>query len=341
MSRVLNDRPKVSPETRGQGPCRHPDPRVPPEPARPGAVPRSLPDPRRRRSLLHTTPSAVERLRGVAAALRDSHYDLVLFNVESPVHRDEHFAALTRPRPGRRAPRDVAARPRPTTSSGCGPPACRSCWSTPRGARRPVGRHRRRRGRPDRHPPPRRRSGTERHRLHRRRRPTTRFGFTSSAQRELGYGEVARATPGIAGAAELRAPRAARAARRPGGSPSSCWPNGSRRPRSSPPPTSRPSACSRPRVPPGSGVPGGPLGRRLRRHRGLRLRRPHDRAPAAVRERAARRPAAARRARRRHGTGARQPTSSCESCPLERRRSQPARPTAAASDDATGRCSHG
>ena len=42
-----------------------------------------------------THASAVERLRGVVAALRDSRYDLVLFNVESPVHRDEHFAALT------------------------------------------------------------------------------------------------------------------------------------------------------------------------------------------------------------------------------------------------------
>jgi DNA-binding LacI/PurR family transcriptional regulator len=43
-----------------------------------------------------THASAVERLRGVAAALHGSRYDLVLFNVESPVHRDEHFATLTR-----------------------------------------------------------------------------------------------------------------------------------------------------------------------------------------------------------------------------------------------------
>jgi DNA-binding LacI/PurR family transcriptional regulator len=43
-----------------------------------------------------THASAVERLRGVVAALDGSRYDLVLFNVESPVHRDEHFAALTR-----------------------------------------------------------------------------------------------------------------------------------------------------------------------------------------------------------------------------------------------------
>jgi len=43
-----------------------------------------------------THASAVERLRGVVAALHGSPYDLVLFNVESPLQRDEHFASLTR-----------------------------------------------------------------------------------------------------------------------------------------------------------------------------------------------------------------------------------------------------
>jgi DNA-binding LacI/PurR family transcriptional regulator len=43
-----------------------------------------------------THASAVERLRGVVDALHGSRYDVVLFNVESPVHRDEHFASLTR-----------------------------------------------------------------------------------------------------------------------------------------------------------------------------------------------------------------------------------------------------
>lgn len=43
-----------------------------------------------------THASAVERLRGVVDALDRSRYDLVLFNVESPIHRDEHFATLTR-----------------------------------------------------------------------------------------------------------------------------------------------------------------------------------------------------------------------------------------------------
>ncbi|NLD75991.1 MAG: LacI family transcriptional regulator, partial [Acidimicrobiales bacterium] len=43
-----------------------------------------------------TQASAVERMRGVAAALDDSRYDLMLFNVETPVHRDEFLATLTR-----------------------------------------------------------------------------------------------------------------------------------------------------------------------------------------------------------------------------------------------------
>src|SRR5688572_27239581 len=42
-----------------------------------------------------THASAVERLRGVVAALDESRYDIVLFNVESPVHRDEHLASIT------------------------------------------------------------------------------------------------------------------------------------------------------------------------------------------------------------------------------------------------------
>lgn len=42
-----------------------------------------------------THASAVERLRGVVAALDESRYDVVLFNVESPVHRDQHLASIT------------------------------------------------------------------------------------------------------------------------------------------------------------------------------------------------------------------------------------------------------
>jgi DNA-binding LacI/PurR family transcriptional regulator len=43
-----------------------------------------------------THPSAVERLRGVAAALDGSVYDLVVFNVASPGHPEEPFAAMAR-----------------------------------------------------------------------------------------------------------------------------------------------------------------------------------------------------------------------------------------------------
>jgi len=42
-----------------------------------------------------THASAVERLRGVVAELDESRYDIVLFNVESPVHRDQHLASIT------------------------------------------------------------------------------------------------------------------------------------------------------------------------------------------------------------------------------------------------------
>jgi DNA-binding LacI/PurR family transcriptional regulator len=42
-----------------------------------------------------THASAVERLRGVVSELAGSRYDLVLFNVETAVHRQEHFSALT------------------------------------------------------------------------------------------------------------------------------------------------------------------------------------------------------------------------------------------------------
>ncbi len=45
-----------------------------------------------------TQASAVERLRGVVSAMDRSRYDLVLFDVESPEHRDEHVATLNRQR---------------------------------------------------------------------------------------------------------------------------------------------------------------------------------------------------------------------------------------------------
>src|SRR5262245_15992309 len=41
-----------------------------------------------------TYPSFVLRLRGVATALADSSYEMVIYNVESDVRRDGHLAAL-------------------------------------------------------------------------------------------------------------------------------------------------------------------------------------------------------------------------------------------------------
>ncbi len=95
VSRVLNDRPKVSPATRARVLAS-----IDVLDYRPNPLARGL-SLGRCQTLgvvvpFFTHASAIERLRGVVEALRDSRYDLVLFNVESPVHRDEHFAALTR-----------------------------------------------------------------------------------------------------------------------------------------------------------------------------------------------------------------------------------------------------
>ncbi|HZA79324.1 MAG TPA: LacI family DNA-binding transcriptional regulator [Acidimicrobiales bacterium] len=95
VSRVLNDSPRVSERTRARVLAA-----IELLDYRPNPLARGLS--RGRCQTLgvvvpfFTHASAVERLRGVAAALDGSRYDLVLFNVESPVHRDEHFATLTR-----------------------------------------------------------------------------------------------------------------------------------------------------------------------------------------------------------------------------------------------------
>jgi DNA-binding LacI/PurR family transcriptional regulator len=95
VSRVLNDSPRVSERTRRR--VLH---AIEILDYRPNPLARGLS--RGRCQTLgvvvpfFTHASAVERLRGVVAALDGSLYDLVLFNVESPVHRDEHFATLTR-----------------------------------------------------------------------------------------------------------------------------------------------------------------------------------------------------------------------------------------------------
>lgn len=95
VSRVLNDSPRVSETTRARVLAA-----IEALDYRPNPLARGLS--RGRSQTLgvvvpfFTHASAVERLRGVVAALDGSRYDLVLFNVESPRHRDEHFATLTR-----------------------------------------------------------------------------------------------------------------------------------------------------------------------------------------------------------------------------------------------------
>ena len=135
-----------------------------------------------------THASAVERLRGVVAALDESRYDLVLFNVESPVHRDEHLGSLTGrdradgllvmslPAPARDLDRLTAA----------GVPVV---LVDARGSRRAGGGHRRRGGRPAWPPSTSSTSGTDRSRFIGD-DPENAFGFTSSAQREQGYAAV-------------------------------------------------------------------------------------------------------------------------------------------------------
>ena len=95
VSRVLNNSPKVSDATRARVVAA-----IEILDYRPNPLARGLSRGRSHTLGLlvpfFTHASAVERLRGVVAALHESEYDLVLFDVESPPHRDEHFAALTR-----------------------------------------------------------------------------------------------------------------------------------------------------------------------------------------------------------------------------------------------------
>lgn len=95
VSRVLNDSPQVRPRTRARVEASIELLGYRPHPAARALV-------RGRCQTLgvvvpfFTHASAIERLRGVVAALDESRYDLVLFNVESSAHRAEHLAALTR-----------------------------------------------------------------------------------------------------------------------------------------------------------------------------------------------------------------------------------------------------
>lgn len=95
VSRVLNDSPRVSEATRQRVLAA-----IEVLDYRPNPLARGL-----SRGRAHTfgvvvpffpQPSAVERLRGVVEALRGSRYDLVLFNVETTIERDQHFASLLR-----------------------------------------------------------------------------------------------------------------------------------------------------------------------------------------------------------------------------------------------------
>jgi DNA-binding LacI/PurR family transcriptional regulator len=95
VSRVLNDSPQVSASTRARVLAA-----IEVLDYRPNPMARGLS--RGRCQTIgavvpfFTHASAIERLRGVVSALNGSQYDLVLFNVESPVHRDEHFDAFRR-----------------------------------------------------------------------------------------------------------------------------------------------------------------------------------------------------------------------------------------------------
>ncbi len=94
VSRVLNGSPKVSESTRARVLSA-----IELLDYRPNPLARGLP--RGRCQTLgvvipfFTHASAVERLRGVVSALDESRYDLILFNVESPFHRDQHLASIT------------------------------------------------------------------------------------------------------------------------------------------------------------------------------------------------------------------------------------------------------
>lgn len=95
VSRVLNDSPQVRESTRAKVLATIEEMGYRPNPMAQG-LKRG-----RCRTLGAVVPfltqaSAVERLRGVTAALPGSQYDLVLFNVETPQHRDEFLATLTR-----------------------------------------------------------------------------------------------------------------------------------------------------------------------------------------------------------------------------------------------------
>lgn len=93
VSRVLNHSPNISPKTRAKVLAAISELNY-----RPNHMARGLSSGRTHTVgaivPFFTHPSAVERLRGIVETLRDSDYDLVLFNVESVHQRNEHFTSL-------------------------------------------------------------------------------------------------------------------------------------------------------------------------------------------------------------------------------------------------------
>lgn len=90
VSRVLNQNPNVSSETRERVLATIAALDYRPNPIAQGFS--------RRRTLtigviavFFTRPSVVERLRGIEAVIADSEYDLIVYNVETPTRRDECF----------------------------------------------------------------------------------------------------------------------------------------------------------------------------------------------------------------------------------------------------------
>ena len=232
-----------------------------------------------------TRPQAAERLRGVDAVLTDSEFDLVIYNVE--------IGPEARPLPGhagpvaahRRPARDVAASRRTRPSRPCcgspGPGRLHRCphavgRGDAAGRRRRCGR-RRARGEASRSTSDTGPSGSSAMPLH------DPFGFTSSRDREAGLTrELARAGVSIPDEWVGHGAHGRYEAR-----------DLARRMLSSRPPTDgdlhgqRHAGPRRHRRRPRARAarPGRPVGHRLRRHRGGRLRRADDRPPAAVRVR--------------------------------------------------------
>jgi LacI family transcriptional regulator len=95
VSRVLNDSPAVSPATRAKVLAA-----ISELDYTPSALARGLSRGRCQTvgvivPFFTHAPSVAERLRGVVGALDGSRYDLVLYNVESALHRNDHFATLS------------------------------------------------------------------------------------------------------------------------------------------------------------------------------------------------------------------------------------------------------